>query len=207
MELILDNQPLAVPEEGNTPLRAVFQRVTEELRGRNRVICEVFIDGAQQGSWDDPKIAERKVGDCRLMRLVSEEPRRLAQKVLYEIAGYMPKIKNALVECSTRLQSRKETEGMELLEEITATWVELYQGLQSALTVTGLDYDSVSVQGNTFLQINEEIHQYLEEVADLVQNQQFLELSDILEYEIAPRIPLLEECIYQFIKQLEKQAH
>jgi hypothetical protein len=40
-----------------------------------------------------------------------------------------------------------------------------------------------------------------------VQDQQYLELSDILEYELAPRLPELEEGIYQIIKSVEQAIH
>ena len=42
------------------------------------------------GGWDDPEVANRTIEECESVRLVSEEPRKLAHKVLYQIAEYMP---------------------------------------------------------------------------------------------------------------------
>ncbi|RJP33868.1 MAG: hypothetical protein C4527_03635 [Candidatus Omnitrophota bacterium] len=207
MELILDSRRIDVIETSDTPLRKVIERVSDILKDQNRVISEILVDGVMIGGWDDPSIASRNVGECISLRLSSDEPRRIAHRVLYDIADYLPKIQKALVETSVLLQSRKETEGLELLEKVTATWAELYHGLQSAVTVTGLDLNMVSVKGQTFLQLNHTVHDYLEEVTGLIQDQQFLELSDILEYEIAPRMPDIQEGIYLFIKELEKKTH
>ncbi len=207
MELILDSKRLEIVESEEAPIKDVIERVSNLLKEQNRVISEIYVDGMAVGGCDDPSVAGYTIGDCKSIRLMSEDPRRLAHKVLYDIAGYLPKIQNALVETSSLIQSRKETEGLELLEQVTSTWAELYHGLQSALTVTGLDLNSISVEGQTFLQINESVHDFLDEVSGLIQEQQFLELSDILEYEIAPRMPLIQEGIYRLIKEIEKKPN
>lgn len=207
MELTLDNQPKDVIEQETDTLRDVIERISEELKHQNRVISEIYIDGKQVGGWDDPEVAEMKTGVCNHLRIMSEEPRKLAHNVLYDIAEYMPKLQEALVETSSKIQSRQEQEGLHLLEQVTATWAELLQGLQSAIIVTGINLDEVVVNGKKFTDINQEIHGFLEQASDMVQAQQNLELSDILEYEIAPRMPLVEESIHQMIKSVEKKPH
>ncbi len=204
MDLKLDNQSVEVTESGDMSVRQVIERISGLLKNRNRVISEIMVNGRALAGWDDPKIAGMKVGDCQRMDLVSDEPRKLAQKVLYDIAGYMPKIQEALVQTSSLIQSRKEEEGMRLLEQIMNTWIELYQGFQKALNVTGLDIHRVVVANQSFAALNEEIHQLLEGISLVVQDQRFLELSDMLEYELAPKISLLEEGIYLLVKELEK---
>lgn len=207
MDLTLDNQTKEITEQGTDTLRDVIERLSEELKHKNRVISEIYINGKQVGGWDDPEVAEMKINACNHLRIISEEPRKLAHNVLYDIAEYMPRLQEALVETSSKIQSRQEQEGLYLLEQVTATWAELLQGLQSAIIVTGIDLDDIMVNGKKFTDINIEIHGYLEQASDMVQAQQNLELSDILEYEIAPRMPLVEEAIHQMIKAVEKKPH
>ncbi|MDP8244461.1 MAG: hypothetical protein P9L94_10310 [Candidatus Hinthialibacter antarcticus] len=207
MKLVLDDQPIDFTETGDATLREVVERISLELKESQRVISEIVLDGRHIGGWDDPELSQMTVGQCQNMRLISEEPRNLAHKVLHEIASYMPRIKEALIETSSKIQSGAEKDGMQLLEQVTATWAELYQGFQSAILVTGLDLNMVTVEGRTFLAINEEIHKFLDHVTVMVQENRMLELSDVLEYEIAPRIPLVEEGIYRVIKEMEKKPN
>ncbi len=207
MELILDSKRIEITENENSTLREVIERISLILKDQQRIISEIYVDGVMEGGWDQPSVGERTVGSCQSLRVISEEPRRVAHRVLYDIGEYISKIQHALVDASALIQSRKETQGLELLEQITTTWVELYQGLQSAIIVTGLDLNRIVVEGKTFLEVNQETHSFLEQVSDLIQEQQFLELSDILEYEIAPRMPLIQEGIYQIIKELEKKPN
>ncbi len=204
MELKLDNQLIDVCESDDVSVQQVIERVSNDLKDSKRVISEISVNGRVMGGMDDPLCAELTVGTCQSVVLISEEPRRLAHKVLYDIAGYMPKIQEALVETSNLIQSRKEEQGLRMLEQVTSTWSELYQGFGNALIVTGLDLDSVSVKGKTFTSVNDDIQQLLESISDLVEEQRFLELSDMLEYELAPKMPLVEEGIYQLVKELEK---
>ncbi len=207
MKLLVDNQPAEIIETQETSLNEVIERISNDLQEQNRVISEIYVNGRMMTGWNDETLSSMKVGTCDSMRLISEEPRKLAHKVLYDIAGFMGNIQNALVECSTKIQSRNEQEGLQILETITSTWAELYMGLQKAIAVTGVGFENIFVEGKSFSQINEEIHQYLDDVSELVQEQQFLELSDVLEYEIAPRVPQIREGIYKLIKETEKKPH
>jgi hypothetical protein len=204
MELKLDNQLIDVCESNDVAVQQVIERVANDLKDSKRVISEISVNGRIMAGMDDPVCAELTVGTCESVVLVSEEPRRLAHKVLYDIAEYMPKIHDALVETSNLIQSRKEEDGLRMLEQVTSLWSELYQGFGNALIITGLDLDSVSVKGKSFTSLNNDIQQLLENISDLVQEQRFLELSDMLEYELAPKMPLVEEGIYQLVKEIEK---
>ncbi|MDX9755439.1 MAG: hypothetical protein RBU29_15855, partial [bacterium] len=207
MKLTLDGQAIDVVEESDSSLSLVIERISHMLKERFRVVSELEVDGVAVGDWSDPAFQAQTVGQTQEIRIRSEEPRKLAVKVLYEIATYMPKIQDALIKTSEKIQSRKEEEGMRLLEQVTSTWAELLHGLQSAILVTGIDLQAIQVKEKTFLDINNEIHQFLEEISRFVQDQQYLELSDILEYELAPRLPELEEGIYQIIKSVEQAIH
>lgn len=207
MKLVVDEQTVEVIEAEDAALRLIIERISDELKEKNRVISEIYLDGKAIGGWDDPQLTQIHVGQCNHLRLISQEPRKLAQDVLREIAQYMPRIQQALIETSSKIQSRQEEEGMQLLEQVTSTWAELYQGLQSALTVTGVDVEHIRIQERTFLELNNEIQQFLEEVMDLVQDNRLLELSDILEYEIAPRMPVVEEGIYRIIREADRKPH
>ncbi|MBN2329837.1 MAG: hypothetical protein JXR73_22030 [Candidatus Omnitrophica bacterium] len=206
MDLKLDKQSVELIESGESTVQDVIKRVSEQLKKKNRVISEILVNGRAIGGMNDPQLAEMNVRECESLALTSDEPRKLAHKVLYQIAEYMPRIHDALVETSNKIQSRQENEGMKLLEEIMTTWSVIYQGFRNSLIVTGLNLDQVSVDNKTLIDVNELIHQKLEIVADLVQAQSYLELSDVLEYELAPLMPLLEEGIYKLIREFEKGA-
>lgn len=207
MELILDNQTVELSEDESTVVQHVVERVSNQLKDKKRVISEIYLDDQVMAGWDDPQLVTRTVGQCSKLQLVSEEPSELAHKVLYEIAKYMPRIQEALVETSALIQSRKEADGLQLLQQASTTWAELYQGLQNSITLTGIDCATIQIKDKTFQTVNDEIQDYLGQVSDLVEEQQYLELSDVLEYELASRLPQVEEGIYQIIKQIEKKKH
>ena len=47
----------------------------------------------------------------------------------------------------------------------------------------------------------------LDQAADLLDESRFLELSDLLEYELSPHISLIEECMYLIIREAEKKPN
>jgi hypothetical protein len=207
MELFLDDQPIPVPESEDATIRDVILRVSDDLKETNRVVSEVIVDEVQCGDWEREPFGQRRIQEIGSLRLGSEEPRRLAVKVLYDIAKYMPRIRDNLVETSSLLQSRREEDALALLQEVMQTWSELYQGLKGSATVLGISQSSIQVGETTSEAIHEEILRLIEDASTHLEQQRFLELSDLLEYELAPKIPLVEESIYVMIREAERQPH
>lgn len=207
MELFLDDQPIPVTESNDVTICEVINRISDDLRESNRVVAEVVVDDVQCGDWEREPFGEYKIQEVSCMRLISEEPRRLAIKTLYDIAKYMPHIKNQLVETSSLIQSRREGEAMQLLEKVTSIWLDLYQGLKGAATVIGINQDEVRVGNTTAEAIHQDILQLLEDASNHLEEERFLELSDLLEYELAPKMPMVEEAIYVMIREAERLPH
>jgi len=207
MELLLDDEPVSVTENEDATIRDVIIRVSDELKDRNRVVAEVFVDEVQCGDWEREPFAQRKIQEVTSLRLKSEEPRHLAIKVLYDIATYMTRLQNALVETSSLLQSRREEDAFSLLQEVMQTWFELYQGLRGSSTVLGISQSDIRVGENTAEEIHQSIVQHLEDASNFLEEQRLLELSDLLEYELAPKMPQVEEAIYVMIREAERERH
>ena len=207
MELFLDDQPIPVTESNETTILDVISRVSDDLKMENRVVAEVFVDEVQSGDWEREPYSQRKIQEVTTLRLISDEPRRLAIKVLYDIAKYMPRLQNALVETSSLLQSRREDEAMALLRDVMGTWCELYQGLRGSTSVIGLNQADIRVGNTTSEAIHQQVVQLLDEATSHLNQQRLLELSDLLEYELAPKMPLVEESIYVMIREAERLPH
>ena len=57
MDLFLDNQPISVTEDDRATIRDVINRVSDDLKTQNRVVCEVFVDEVAQGDWQNDPFA------------------------------------------------------------------------------------------------------------------------------------------------------
>ncbi|MFH1743393.1 MAG: hypothetical protein ABIH23_30680 [bacterium] len=207
MELFLDDKPAPIAEANDATIYEVISRVSEDLRKQNRVISEVFVDDVACGDWGKDPFAQRRIQEVNSLRLKSEEPRSLAIKVLYDIAKYMTPLQEGLVEISSLLQSRREDEAFGKLHTLMETWSELYQGLKGATTVIGINQAEIHVGQNTAESIHKQVLQLLEDATNHLEEQRLLELSDLLEYELAPKMPMVEEAIYLMIRQAKRPQH
>ncbi len=213
MELFLDERPLEITESDDSALRDILERVSDQLKDQGRVICEVMVDGHYEGDWERDPFGERRIAEVESMRLKSEEPRKLAVRTLYDIVAYMPKVKDALINVSASLQARQEEEALRLLSQVTETWVELNQGYSRATQVIGISPSEVVIQSSTDQEsqtaedVQNEALDLLNQAADFLDERRYLELSDVLEYELAPLIPVIEESMYLLIREAEKKPH
>ena len=207
MELFLDDKPIPVTETDDTTIHDLISRVSDDLKERNRVVSEVFVDDVACGNWEKETFSQRPIQEVNSLRLKSEEPRILAVKVLYDIAKYMSPLQEGLGEISSLLQSRREDEAFERLHNVMQTWAELYQGLRGATTIIGINQAEVRVGQTTAEEIHQQILQLLDDATNHLEEQRFLELSDLLEYELAPKMPMVEEAIYLIIREAERPTH
>lgn len=208
MKLFVDGQEKDILENENASLRDVVERIAKQLmEEENRVVAELLVDGMQMGNWDDPEFVKLTVGGVSELRINTDNPRNQSIKILYEIASYMPEINKNLIGVSEKIQSRQEEEGLQHLAIVMENWVELQTGMENAVNFLGIDFNDVQVGNSTFEMLRQGIVEHLDSINELFADRRLLEISDVLEYELAPRVEGMEEGIYQIIKIAEKKMH
>ncbi|MBE7557540.1 hypothetical protein HS125_00760 [bacterium] len=205
MEILFDNQAVDLGPFATFPEYA--EALERRAQERRRVITGVVVDGRNYHGLDSRELAGRDPAQVARLEISTENPRKLGITILYDTARYMPRLANGFSRVAEQIQRREEQSAMELLQECLSTWMELTQGMKGSMITLGLDLEEVELGETNLGVIYEEILDLLSDVTDAMEEGDYLDLSDLLEYEVAPRLLSVEEGLYRMINLAERKLH
>lgn len=205
MDILFDNEMVVLGPFSTFP---EYVEALESLaQSRHRVITGVVVDGRNYQTLDCQELCDRDPAQIVRLEVGTENPRTLSITILYDTARYMPRLSSGLEKVADLLQRREEPQALELLQECLSTWMELTQGMRGSMITLGLDPEEVELGESNLGLVYEEILDFLSDVTEAMEDGDYGELSDLLEYEVAPRLLAVEEGIYRMIHLAERKLH
>ena len=185
-----------------------YAEAIEQLaQDRHRVITGIVVDGQNYQALDSQELAGLDPGAIGNLEVGTENPRSLSISILYDTARYLPRLSRGFEQVAELVQRREETPAMDLLQECLSTWMELTTGMRGAMITLGLDLEEITLGENNLANVYEDILELLAEVSEVMEDGDLLDLSDLLEYEVAPRLLEVQEGIYHMINLAERKLH
>jgi len=109
-------------------------------------------------------------------------------RALKDVKDALPVQTAAMEEASAAFQSGKDAEGAEKLQDFTDFIYRYVRVCHQISPVFGIDPSSIEHDGLSLEQLNGSLHQYLEDIISVMENNDIISLSDILEYELKPQL-------------------
>ena len=207
MEILIDNEPLEFTYERVSSLAQLLSVLSKEVNNNHRIILEIKVDGQVLDGMEDPRIGKMNLSDVAKLEISTENPRVLSIHILYECAKHIGKISHGLESVAEEIQSRREQQAFDRLQEALGAWIEINEGISNAATVLGIDFDEFLLKGDPLKTVQQDIQKSLNEAAQTLQEENYLEFSDILEFDLAPKLQNIQEGLYRIITVSEKKLH
>ena len=100
-------------------------------------------------------------------------------------------------------QSGKDKEGSEKIQRFVDFIFSFSRACHHVEPVFGISTSNVIVENKSLFEKNREIHDLLNETIDVMENQDYISLADVLEYEMKPAIENIGQYIDTVIRQTE----
>ena len=205
MKLIVDGQEKE-SQSGKT-LVQVLEESTKEAKSRNRIIINIKIDRKEIPGAIGKDLLQKSVDEIEVLELGTAEPRKLSIEILYESARIMPRLADGLNQIAENIQAHEENKALTLLHDCLQSWIEINQGIKGASIALGLDFKDISIEETNLEKVQMEIQDFLDTASNALKKEDYLEFSDLLEYEISPRLRQVERGLYEMIKEAEKELN
>ena len=131
-----------------------------------------------------------------------DSPDNLLKGVI-ELRDEMPQMAEKLEKASIAYQSGNDAEGAELLQDIMDYLYFYMRTCYQLAPVFNIDLKSVSIDGESMDDINAYVNELLNEIVDVMENNDIISLSDILEYELKPQFEKLTEYLELLLTELQ----
>ena len=204
MKVFIDSKEGEERKEGN--LKEALDRIKEELKEKNLVVTKVLVDGKEIPLLQEVVWKERAVSEIEKVEVSSANPRELTIAGVLDSLTILPKINESLREAVRLIQTGSQEKGLNLLAEALEglNWFNVV--IQGVEKVLGIELSSFSIKGVDLLKKREELAEILRKALSSFQNRDFVNLGDLIEYELAPQIESWLEVIPDLIKEVDKKV-
>lgn len=197
----------AASDNGKGTVAEAVARISEETARQHRLVTRVKVDGQEYAIPDDPALTQIPASQVAVLELFTEPSRKVAIRVLYEAARHIPRVGEGLVRVSEQIQAREVPDAMRLFTECLTTWEDLNQGIQNAAMTVGVTYAEVEVDGRNGETIAAELVGVLGQAVEVMEQEDYHELADLLEHEAEPKLREVQEVVYKMINLAEQSLH
>lgn len=182
MDLILNGEARPFDASDCANLAEVVARAeTLEAEGLPCVVTSVEIDGESLPPEALGFLEIRPITDVKRISIVRRPRREVARSVLEQGADYCGRIVEATLQAVADYRSNRTQQASRVLADV----------LDSISVLTGITYSisaELSDAATRLAELQGEIHPWLEAMLEAQSGDDPIQIADLLEYEIAPRI-------------------
>jgi hypothetical protein len=175
MSVTVDEQPLHAEKLG---LRTVGQ-VLKHLRGRNRIVVNVLIDG-KQPDLDHLGSLKRALVANHTVVVETADPRQMASEVLSEVESQLDEVDRLKNESAALLQRNQFAPAIEKLGGCFKTWQHAQEAILKTAQLLRIDLHHVRAGGRALNELMEECTVQLRQIRAALEERDFNELTELL---------------------------
>jgi len=152
-----------------------------EQNGRR--IVEVIVDGDRmtQSDLDSPSQMNAAAGE---VQFVSVEPRAMVRETFLQAADSLEELDRLQRTAAELMQGDRLADAMTQLDEAISIWMMVQNAALTGVRFAGIDLDAVDLGDRSMQASIDELNRHLQRMIDALRNQDVVDLSDTLLYEM-----------------------
>ncbi len=205
MKIIIDEQNVDMKFKAGGNLEELLLSVQEYLRNEDssKLIIDVKINGEEAFN-QDYEIKEFNLNDVKTVEIKTDNIKATALRGLEEIKSILPKLSQSMSNISTVLQTGNKEGALAAFSNLCSEWRKIIQFFDNLSKLLGVNYSSLKVEEKSIDQINEELIALLMDTKNHIEKDDLVMLSDLVEYELAPKIDQQIQIVDSIVEHLKK---
>jgi hypothetical protein len=189
--IVIDGKPYDIGPMNFQNLEQVFSKVVEDGRLDNRIVTDVMINDEPFTEIYPHQSEDIEMSDVQSVEIVTMSTGDMAVEVTLELY----KVVNIMSEGGKRVaQLFRQADDAEALD----TYQDLLEVIRNFLRTIGVLRDEYSLKDNAqYTQAAEELNEMFTEMSSVLENEDWILLADLLEYEFLPAVEKWKKVIKQ----------
>jgi hypothetical protein len=202
MHVYVDDNPFAVVGLANKTLREIAQDIRQELAPRKRMLVAIYTNGQLVCAADLEAALDSLAGRYERIDFQSAIPQTLAREVLQQARELVSEATPICQQAGEMLSSGQTARAMELLGNCFGVWSQVQESMSRSVDLLGLDLSRMQIEGKKADQLLNEFAAQLRTVKDALENRDYVQLADILQYELQDVAPRWQSLLDQVVAQI-----
>ncbi len=204
MHIYVDDNPFAVSDLAGKSLRQVAQEIRQDLTPRKRMLVAIYADGQLVPSGELENVLDAPAGKFERVDFQSAVPQTLAREVLLQARELVAEATPICQQAGEMLSAGQTARAMELLGNCFGVWNQVQESMSRSVELLGLDLSAMQVDGRRADEQLMEFVNQLRQVKDALENRDYVQLSDILQYELQDVAVRWQSLLDHVLEQIDK---
>jgi len=206
MEVELDGQALPVDSRQTGSAGDLARSVVSELAKRRRVVVAMALDGQPVELADTRPWADRPLDQPGLLTIRSADLHEMCSHVLREGAAHLGRLAQAQMQTVDQLRQGNVKGAAELLDQWLPLWGQLQEAVCKVAALQDWDLRHVPVDADHAQSLIEALAPMLQQLRDVLAEQDFVSVADLLEYETVPLAGRWEDMYLRLAEKLDDRG-
>jgi hypothetical protein len=190
MDIQINGEPAEIEIDSGMTFKNCLDRLEKDVVPQNHTIYLAKLDGTQIDLGDNDYLSGSISEAGKLLEVQTMTPEDLAYTTLFEIMKHLPGLIDALKLISEKIQSQQNKEALTVFQQLLTAWFWINDGIVKSSKILSIDLAAEGEgEGKHSLQtLQVELVRLLQDANTSMQQEDWVGLSDVLEYELAPLI-------------------
>lgn len=192
LNFMVDGQTHDIKSYDGVALDNIIGMLSSEAAKNGRFIASLKVNGEELETGFETG-ADMVLADISSLEVTTVSSEQLVLEALAEGGSYLVELRNFLIQTTDAYRTGNETKGREL-------FIELIQGLEWFVKIAStaelqlkVDFAGTICSGQTLSEAVDSLNQILLEIIVAQEQRDWVLLTDLLEYELAPQLELWRE--------------
>ncbi len=177
-----------------TQLGRVFMDIERELKQSNQVVCQFIVNGLELREADEPRFSGISLQEVDTLEYLAEESGTLMDSVLNSWIEALPELIVQTDELAVRLRENERIGTYKAIHDLMDNCKYLVESMMSLQTIVGDKHSAVAQNWN---KAESDIHKAVKQSIIALEKKDFVQLADILEYDLIQALQTWLECLIQ----------
>ncbi len=204
MHIYVDDNPYAVSGLADKTLRQIAVDIRQDLTLKKRMLVAIYTNGQLVPSGELEAVLDSPAGRYEKVDFQSAVPQTLAREVLKRARELVEEAVPLCQQAGEMLSGGQTARAMEVLANCIGVWNQVQESLIKSAGLLGLDLSSLKVEGRKVNDLMDEFAVQLRQVKEALESRDYVQLSDILQYELQDVAPRWQALLDQVVEQIDK---
>ncbi len=204
MHVYVDDNPYAVSDLPAKTLRQIAQEIRQNLPAQKRILVAIYTDGQLVPPGELDVALDSPSTKYERVDFQTAEPQILAREVLKQARALVAEVAPVCEQAGEMLSSGQTGRAMEMLGSCFAVWNQVQESMSRSVDLLGLDLSKLQIEGKKADELLSQFADQLRHVKEALENRDYVQLSDILQYELQDVAPRWQGLLDQLVQQIDK---
>ncbi|MCP5462088.1 MAG: hypothetical protein H7A34_02750 [bacterium] len=208
MKILINDQVSKIQPENELNLEDLMVRIQDSVhkQDQTQVIIDIKVDG--KPLFDSSRnIRSYSLDSIKTIEVQTDNLIETIIRTLGTIKKDLPSLSEGMSNISTTLQAGNKEGALVQFSHICEEWRRIIQFLDNVSQLLQIDYSKLIFAEKTIDQANEELLLLLKDAKDSIEKDDLVMLSDLIEYELAPKIDEEITIVSELITHISAQKN